>query len=164
MESEKTYTQAEVDDLLQKETDRRVTSALKKQSESLKLESMDTQEKANYEIEQKEKELAQREKALALNEQKLSAIKILNEQKLPIALADYCVNEDAKITNENIKSIGKIFNDAIADGIKSRIGIEPKSANKDNGAITIDYFRKMTIAQQSDLAKNQPEVYSQLTK
>ena len=59
----KTYTQEEVDVLLQKEGDRRVTEALKtaerknqeKVKEAQKLAQMNEQEKYQYELEQREK-------------------------------------------------------------------------------------------------------------
>ena len=86
----KTYTQEEVDALLQKEADRRVTDALKKQErknqekvrEAEKLAKMNEQEKYQYELEQREKAIAEKEKALALAENKNEASKILAEKSI----------------------------------------------------------------------------------
>ena len=71
----KTYTQEEVDALLQQETDRRVTSALKKAEaknaeklkEAEKLAKMNEEQKYAYELEQREAAIAEKEKALALH-------------------------------------------------------------------------------------------------
>ena len=61
----KTYTQEEVDELLQKETDRRVTAALKKQetklNEAAKLAAMNEQEKWEYQLKQREQAIAEKE-------------------------------------------------------------------------------------------------------
>lgn len=77
----KTYTQEEVDKMLQSEVDRRITSALKKQAknneakikEAQKLAQMNESEKFQYELEQREKAIAEKEKALALAENKNTA-------------------------------------------------------------------------------------------
>lgn len=80
----KTYTQEEVDALLQREADRRVTAALKKQEsktrEAEKLAKMNDEQKFQYELEQREKAIAEKERALALAENKNIASKILAER------------------------------------------------------------------------------------
>ena len=66
----KTYTQEEVDKLLQSEADRRVSEALKKQAkkneekvrEAEKLAKMSADEKYEYELEQREKAIQAKEK------------------------------------------------------------------------------------------------------
>lgn len=86
--TEKTFTQAEVDEMLQRETDRRVTAALQKAEkknaekikEAQKLAQMNEQQKYEYELEQREAAIAQKEKALALAENKAEAAKILAEK------------------------------------------------------------------------------------
>lgn len=68
----KTYTQEEVDKLLQQETDRRVTSALKKQqqkfenerAEAEKLRDMDEAQKKEYEFQKRVAELEAKEKRI----------------------------------------------------------------------------------------------------
>ena len=76
--TEKTYTQAEVDALLQAEADRRVSAALKKQErknaervkEAEKLAQMNEQEKFEYQLQQREAAILEKEKELALMEKK----------------------------------------------------------------------------------------------
>ena len=71
---EKTYTESEVQALLQREGDRRVSSALNKQkkefekqvAESEKLKAMDENQRKEYEYSQKLQELEQREKEFAI--------------------------------------------------------------------------------------------------
>ena len=82
----KTYTQEELDALLQRETDRRVTEALKKANkkneekvkEAQRLAQMNEEEKFRYQLEQREKAIEEKEKALALAENKNEAGKIFH--------------------------------------------------------------------------------------
>ena len=68
--TEKKYTEQELQDFLQRETDRRVTAALKKQqasfetkiAEAEKLRNMDEAQRKDYEYNQKVAELEQRER------------------------------------------------------------------------------------------------------
>ena len=69
----RTYSQEEVDALLQSETDRRVTSALKKAEqknaeklkEAQRLAQMNEKEKYEYELQQREQAIAAKERELA---------------------------------------------------------------------------------------------------
>ena len=111
----KTYTQEEVDALLQKEADRRVSEALKKANrkneeklkEAQKLAQMNEQQKYEYELEQREKAITEKEKALALAENKNEASKILAEKGLSLSLVDFVVAEDAETMNTNISLLDK---------------------------------------------------------
>ena len=85
--TERTYTQAEVDALLQQEGDRRVSSALKKQEakmearlkEAQKVAQMNEQQKYEYELSQREKLVAEKEREFAFSEMKNTASKFLSE-------------------------------------------------------------------------------------
>ena len=109
---EKTYTESEVQALLQREADRRVSSALNKQkkefekqvAESEKLKAMDENQRKEYEYSQKLQELEQREKEFAIAQNKLEATKVLANRELPIEFVDYIVAEDAETMMENITS------------------------------------------------------------
>ena len=116
-ETPKTYTQEEVDALLQKEGDKRVTEALKKQErknadkvrEAEKLAQMNEQQKYEYQLEQREKAILEKERALAMAENKNEASKILAEKGLSLALVDFVVAEDAETMNANISLLEKAF-------------------------------------------------------
>ena len=113
----KSYTQAEVDEMLQKEADRRVSEALKKVErknadkvkEAQKLAQMNEQEKYEYQLEQREKAIAEKEKALALSENKNAASKILADKGISLNLVDFVVAEDADTMNANIQLLDKAF-------------------------------------------------------
>lgn len=160
----KTYTQEEVDKLLQQEGDRRVTQALKKQQEAQKLASMSQEEKNEYEYNQKLSELEKREQEIAKKELVMETEKQLGEKGLPAEAAAFIVAVDAETTKKNITSFEKMFNRAVEAEINKRIATgSPKTGAGNNQAITAEQFKKMNLMQQAELFKTQPELYKSLT-
>ena len=172
--TEKTYTQAEVDALLQQEGDRRVSSALKKQEakmaerlkEAQKVAQMNEQQKYLYELEQREKLVAEKEKELALSEMKNTASKILSEKGLSLSLVDFVVNEDAEITTANINILDKAFKQSVKEEVERRLSskVPMKSLPTDNSAMTREQFAKLSIAELSRLKAEQPELFDELSR
>ncbi len=170
--TEKTYTQAEVEELLQKEADRRVTAALQKQErknaekmrEAQKLAQMNEAEKFQYELEQREKAIVEKEKALALSENKNEASKILAEKGLSLSLVDFVVAEDAETMNANITLLEKAFKQSVKLEVEKRLGsATPKKNLPPDEAITKDSFKKLSVIKQQELYKENPELYKSLT-
>lgn len=165
----KTYTEEEVQALLQKEGDRRVTEALKKaerkqldkEREATKLARMNEQEKYEYKLTQKEQELQEWESRLRLSENKNEASKILAEKDIDLALVDFVVAEDAEKMNENIKKLDKAIKASVAKRLAGRAPVKAPEANE---AITKERFAKMTLAEQNQLYLNDPELYQKLTQ
>ena len=171
-EEVKTYTQEEVDKLLQQEADRRVTSALKKQAEkferekaeSEKLRDMDEQQRKEYEYEKKVKELENKEREFNLMQNKLEASKIMGEHGLPVSFVDYIVAEDAETMMANITNFETQWKAAVADAVSARIAQPaPKGSNVSQTGLTKEAFKKMSLAQQYERYRNKPELYKQLT-
>ena len=127
--AEKTYTEAEVQALLQQEADRRVSSALKKQqkefetkmAEAEKLKSMDESQRREYEYNQRLQQLEQKEHEFAVAQNKLEATKILANRGLPIEFVDYIVADEAETMMENINTFDKLFKAAVADEVSKKI-------------------------------------------
>ena len=171
-EEVKTYTQEEVDKLLQQEADRRVTSALMKQAEkferekaeSEKLRDMDEQQRKEYEYEKKVKELENKEREFNLMQNKLEASKIMGEHGLPVSFVDYIVAEDAETMMANITNFETQWKAAVADAVSARIAQPaPKGSNISQTGLTKEAFKKMSLAQQSEIYRTNPELYKQLT-
>ena len=167
----KTYTQEEVDKMLQSEVDRRITSALKKQAknneakikEAQKLAQMNESEKFQYELEQREKAIAEKEKALALAENKNEAGKILADKGLSLSLVDFVVAEDAETMNSNIRLLEKAFKDSVKREVEKRLGSSaPKKNLPPDETITKEQAKKMRIRDRQQLLMNNPELYNQL--
>lgn len=169
----KTYTQEEVDALLQQETDRRVTSALKKQEqknaeklkEAEKLAKMNEEQKYAYELEQREAAIAEKEKQLALAENKNEASKILAEKGLSLSLVDFVVAEDAETMNSNIQLLEKAFKQSVKDEIEKRLASKtPTKSLPLDKAMTKEQFNKLGYTELMKLKSENPEVYEQFTK
>lgn len=111
----KTYTEAELMDIVQREADRRVSQALKKaqakfeakQSEAEKLRTMDEAQRKEYEFQQKLKDFEDQKREFAITQNKLEASKVLSERGLPVQFVDYIVAEDADTMIEAINTFEK---------------------------------------------------------
>lgn len=167
----KTYTQEEVDKMLQSEVDRRITSALKKQAksneakikEAQKLAQMNESEKFQYELEQREKAIEEKEKALALAENKNEASKILADKGLSLDLVDFVIAEDAETMNSNIRLLEKAFKDSVKREVEKRLGSSaPKKNLPPDETITKEQAKKMGIRERQQLLMNNPELFAQL--
>jgi hypothetical protein len=170
-ETAKTYTEAEVQALLQTEGDRRVSSALKKQAEKFKkemaeadkLKEMDDAQRKEYEYNKKVEELEAREREFNLTQNKLSASKVMAERGLPINFVDYIVADDAETMMSNINSFEKEWKAAISDAVSARLAApSPKVGTTTQTGLSVDAFKKMNVAQQAEIYKTNPELYKQL--
>lgn len=169
--TEKTYTEAEVQDMLQRETDRRVSSALKKQkkemeqhmAEAEKLKEMDENQRREYEYNQKLEQLEKREKDFAIAQNKLEAAKVMSNRGLPVEFVDYIVAEDAETMLDNITTFEKAFKSAVADAVAKKIGTGvPKVGAIKQTGMTKEDFSKLSIVQLAELRKSNPELYNSL--
>lgn len=166
----KTYTQDEVDKMLQVEADRRVTEALKKADrkkeaavkEAEKLAKMDADEKYKYELEQREQQLAEREKKLALLENSNEASKVLASKGISVALVDFVVAEDADTMMENIKLLEQEFKKSVKDEVEKRLGSSTPKNNLPDGTLTKDNFSKLSIIEQQKVFNENPSLYKKL--
>jgi hypothetical protein len=170
---EKTYTESEVQALLQREGDRRVSSALNKQkkefekqvAESEKLKTMDENQRKEYEYSQKLQELEAREREFAIAQNKLEATKVLANRELPIEFVDYIVAEDADTMMENITTFERAFKSAVADAVAKKIASPaPKNGSAKQTGMTKEEFRKLNVAQQTEIYRTNPELYNQMTR
>jgi hypothetical protein len=172
-EETKTYTQEEVDALLQSEVDRRITSALKKQQqkneakmrEATKLAQMTEEQKRAYELDQREQAIAEKEREFALLENKATASQILADKGIDASLVDFIVAEDAETTNNNINLLERAFKKSVKAEVEKRLaGSTPKKGLPIDKAITKEQFMKMSYTELLALKQENPEVYEALSK
>ena len=170
---EKTYTESEVQMLLQKEGDRRVSNALKKQqkqfesqmAEAEKLKTMDEAQRKDYEYNQKLEELERREREFTITQNKLEATKVLSSRGLPVEFVDYIVAEDPETMLENINVFEQAFKSAVSDAVAKKISNpSPKTGSAKQTGMTREEFSKLNVAQQAEIYRTNPKLYSQLTK
>lgn len=166
----RTYSQEEVNALLQAEVDRRITSALKKQEkknqekikEAEKLAQLNEEEKYKYQLEQREKALEEKERKMALMENKAEASNALNSRGISISLADLVVAEDADTMMENIKLLEEEFKKSVKAEVEKRLaGNSPKKNLGNSNEMTREDFRNLSIGQQSRLLEENPKIYEQ---
>lgn len=169
----KTYTEEEVQALLQKEADRRVSSALKKQqkdfenkmAEAERLKSMDEAQRKDYEYNQKLQELEKRERDFTVAQNKLEATKVMANRGLPVEFVDYIVAEDAETMLENINVFERAFKSAVSDAVSKKISApSPKNGTPQQTGMTREEFKKLNISQQSEIYRTNPKLYEQLTR
>lgn len=166
-----TMTREELNLLLQKEGDKRVTSALKKQEqknanavrEAEKLARMNADEKFQYELEQREKAIEAKEKELALAENKNAASAILADKGISLRLVDFVVDTDADVMDARIKLLDSEFKKSVKAEVEKRLGSSiPKKNLAEEGSITKEQFSKMGLMERQELAREQPELYKSL--
>ena len=164
----KTYTQDEVDRLLQSEADKRVTEALKtarakwekeykeklerEKREAERLSKLSAEEREKELLKQKEQELAEKEKAIRMKELHLDTIEILAEEGLPVGFAEFLIKDDAETTNENIKKFKKEWQEALSKAVDERIkGKSPRlPETKLENSQTVDF---MKLASEASIRK-----------
>ena len=141
----KTYTQEEVDKLLQVTGDKRATTAGAKAIETFKktelpkllteaiteakrLEQMTAEErveterqKAAAELKAREEALAEREREANRHELKAAVIDTLTEKGLPVSLWKVVNYENADTCNESIKALETEWRKAVEDGVNARL-------------------------------------------
>lgn len=168
----KVYTQAELEKLIQAESDRKVSlaqsrwqkEASKKLTEAEKLAKMSEEEKFKYQLEQKEAELAAKEREFTLRDNKIAAMKVLSEREIAADLVEFIVHEDADIMMANINLLDKYIKASVAAQVKARLGgAAPKTGLNNNAELTKEQFSKMSYTQRMELSQNNPELYKKLS-
>ena len=166
-----TFTIEEVQKMIQSETDKRVTQALKtaelknnkKIKEAEKLATMSATEKYEYELQQREQAIADKERELTLAENKAAAASILADKGISATLVDLVVTDDADTMHENIDKLDKAFKASVKAEVEKRLASNsPKSSISDN-TITKESFSKMSLKDAQNLYKTNPELYKKLS-
>ena len=167
-EETKTYTAEEVQELLQRESDRRVSEALKKAEkkkeaaikEAEKLAKMSEQERYEANLHKWEKELKDKEEKIALMENRAEASKALADRGISIALVDLVLAADADDMMANIKKLEEEFKKSVNEEVKKKLGSNaPARSSEDSGELTKENFKKLPIHKQVELMEQNPEKY-----
>ena len=169
-EENKTYTQEEVLALLQSETDKRVTEALKKQEKKyqkqLSLAQLDGDERAKAEKDNRIAELEELVAQMNIEKNKSELKSVLSSRGLSAEFADLInITDDIKESQEKIDALDKLFKAAVKAEVEKRLaanGGAPRSSST-SGEITKEVFTKMSLSQQAQVYKENPELYKRLT-
>lgn len=168
-EQEKTYTQEDVLKLLQKETDRRVSQALKTQQKKyekqLSLSKLDGSEREKAEKDNRIAELEEQLAAFQIERNKSELKSVLATRGLSAEFADIiAINDDIEASQANIEKLDRLFKAAVKAEVEKRLaGNAPKG---NGGGNTTEYtkesVKKMSMAELNKLAITQPELFKKL--
>lgn len=168
-EETKTYTQEEVLALLQSETDKRVSQALKTQQKKyekqLSLSKLDGDEREKAEKDNRIAELEERLAQYEIEKNRSELKSVLSSRGLSAEFADIIViNDDIEVSQANIDKLDKLFKKAVQTEIEKRLA---GNAPKGNGAgATAEYTKenakKMSLAEMNKLAKTDPDKFKAL--
>ena len=167
-EQAKTYTQEEVLALLQSETDKRVSQALKTQQKKyekqLSLSKLDGDEREKAEKDNKIAELEEQLAQFQIEKNKSELKSVLSSRGLSAEFADVIViSDDLEQSQSNIDKLDKLFKAAVKAEVEKRLA---GSAPKGNGATAAEPTqkdaKKMSISQMSELANTNPDLFNKL--
>lgn len=181
-EETKTFTEEEVQKMIQAETDRKTTKALQtakekweaeyqekletERSEAEKLASMSAEERAMAEF-KAEKEAWEEQRAQFEKERmQLEATKMLSAEGLPVSFVEYVTGDTAEEVTENIETFKtewkKALEDAVADKLKGRVPSGSALQSKDIVNMTKEEFGKLPYKERSRMLSVDPDIVSKL--
>lgn len=139
----KTFTQADIDRIIAKETAKWKSQQEKAieaaRTEAEKLATMTAEQRAKFEAKQREENLAKREQEITRRELKAQALETLAQKGLPSDLASMLAYTDADACNASIDAVEKAFRSAVQKGVEERLkGAAPKTGA---GAAKADYAK-----------------------
>lgn len=164
----KTYTQEEVLELLQRESDKRVSQALKTQQKKyekqLSLSKLDGEERAKAEKDAEIAELREQLAQFQIERNRSELKSVLSSRGLSAEFADIiAINDDIEASQANIDKLDKLFKAAVKAEVEKRLaGNAPKGNGGTTNEITKDSAKKMTMAQLNELANSNPELFEKL--
>lgn len=164
----KTYTQEEVLALLQSETDKRVSQALKTQQKKyekqLSLSKLDGDERAKAEKDNRIAELEEQLAAFQIEKNRSELKSVLSSRGLSAEFADIiAINDDIETSQSNIDKLDKLFKAAVKSEVEKRLaGNAPKGNGGTPAEITKETAKKLSMAELNKLAEEQPELFNKL--
>ena len=176
-EEAKTYSQDEVQALLQKEGDRRVTEALRKKEREIKaleqrlanektLSQLDEESRAAKEKEIRIAELEAQLKDFQTAQTKNEVMKVLGARGLSAEFADMLnIGTDTEEAQQLIDSFDKLFKKEVAREVKARLAetsAVPQIADAMSGKMTKEQFNKLSLAEQQAMYNSDPELVRSL--
>ena len=165
----KTYTAEEVAKLIQSEADRRTNQALAKQKKEyekkMSLSNLDEQQRKDAEQQMKIAELEEQLAAFQIEKNRSELKSVLSSRGLSAEFADIiAINDDIEASQSNIDKLDKLFKAAVKSEVEKRLA---GNAPKGNGSgapaeITKEQAKKLSMAELSKLAEEQPELFAKL--
>lgn len=168
--TEKTFTQSQLDEIIQKEKAKAKRSAEKeyqaKMDEAEKLRKMNEVQKAEYEQEKQRAYIAELEAKINRSGLEREASKMLSEGGIAVddKILGLVVKDTAESTQEAVESFVALVNDLADKKVGEKLkGKTPKKMEETTaGEITKEQFNKMGYRSRNELLQNNPELYHKL--
>lgn len=168
--AEKTFTQAELDDIVKKEKAKAKRSAEKeykaKMDEAEKLRKMNADEKAEYEAKKQAAYIAELEAKINRSGLEKEASKMLSEAGIIAGdeILAFVVKDSAESTQEAVNGFTELVNQLADNKVKEMLkGKTPRKVEQSTaGAITKEQFDRMGYKDRNELLQSNPELYAQL--
>ena len=165
----KTFTEEDVLKLIESETNKRVSQALKTQQKKyekqLSLSKLDGDERAKAEKDNRIAELEEQLAQFQIERNKSELKSVLGARGLSAEFADIIsITDDLEESQKKIDSLDKLFKAAVKAEVEKRLaanGGAPRTGST-TGEITKEAFKSMSLSQQAQLYKDNPELYKRL--
>ena len=164
----KTFTEEDVLRLIESESNKRVSQALKTQQKKyekqLSLSKLDGEERAKAEKDAEIAELREQLAQFQIERNRSELKSVLSSRGLSAEFADIiAINDDIEASQANIDKLDKLFKAAVKAEVEKRLaGNAPKGNGGTTTEITKDSAKKMTMAQLNELANSNPELFEKL--
>lgn len=170
--TEKTFTQADLDAIIQKEKAKAKRSAEKeyqaKMDEAEKLRKMNADEKAEYEAKKQAEYIAELEAKINRSGLEKEASKMLSEAGIVAGdeILAFVVKDSAESTQEAVNGFAELVNQLADNKVKEMLkGKTPRKVEQSTaGTITKEQFDRMGYKGRYELRQSNPELYAQLVK
>lgn len=165
---QKTFTEEDVLRLIDSESNKRVSQALKTQQKKyekqLSLSKLDGEERAKAEKDAEIAELREQLAQFQIERNRSELKSVLSSRGLSAEFADIiAINDDIEASQANIDKLDKLFKAAVKAEVEKRLaGNAPKGNGSGTQEITKDSAKKMTMAQLNELANSNPELFEKL--
>lgn len=134
----KKYTDADVDEIINKKFAKWQKEQEKKISEAEKLAGMNAQEKAEHERDTLQKELDELKRANSIAEMEKTARTMLRDDSVnvPDEVVSSLIAEDADNTKAKVEAFSKAFKEAVQDAVKEALKGKAPSTGKGGSTLT----------------------------
>ena len=166
----KTYTQEEVLKLIQAESDKRVSAALKsaekKWQKKMSLSQLDDEAREKAEKDDKIAELEQQLAQFQIEKNKSELKSVLGSRGLSAEFADILsISDDLEASQANIDKLDKLFKAAVKAEVEKRLaGNSPKGSGGQSQPMTKEDFVKRPMHEMQRLMDSNKEFYTNLLK
>ena len=175
-----TLTKAELDLMLQKEADKRVSSALKtakgkweqeysatvdnKLKDYEKRAQMTPEQLRQHELEQKLAKMEETEKRYNQTIKKAEIAEKLGERKLSKVLVDFVFDDNMDAVEQKITTLEQLVLGMVNEQVEARIASTTPKASVNTSTLDKEKFKKLSLAERNQIFMTNPTLYKQLSE